>query len=149
MLSSGPITKKLSWLIVTEHVLEVSIYASEDGILTLIHWPTCIQLTGVGHFSRVRITIMLVYWIFSMSITLSIMRSLFSKHHECLGTMWVPPLFPLATCLTMLYKVHMTIAGDSVLDVVQHFVERWNEIKRRKVSLIYSSSELFLIYSTV
>jgi len=27
----------------------------------------------------------------------------------------------------------MTFVGPCVLDVVQHFVERWNEIKKRKV----------------
>ena len=27
----------------------------------------------------------------------------------------------------------MTICGSVVLDICQHFVERWNEIKRRKV----------------
>ena len=27
----------------------------------------------------------------------------------------------------------MTITGDVVLDIVQHFVERWNEVKKRKV----------------
>ena len=27
----------------------------------------------------------------------------------------------------------MTFVGPSVLDAVQHFVERWNEIKKRKV----------------
>lgn len=27
----------------------------------------------------------------------------------------------------------MTLAGPSVLDIVQHYVERWNEIKKRKV----------------
>jgi phospholipase D1/2 len=26
----------------------------------------------------------------------------------------------------------MTLTGDVVLDLVQHFVERWNEIKGRK-----------------
>jgi phospholipase D1/2 len=26
----------------------------------------------------------------------------------------------------------MTLCGPSVLDIVQHFVERWNEIKKRK-----------------
>jgi hypothetical protein len=31
-------------------------------------------------------------------------------------------------------QVHMTIDGPVVLDIVQHFVERWNEVKRRKVS---------------
>ncbi|KAF9002203.1 phospholipase D [Cyathus striatus] len=30
------------------------------------------------------------------------------------------------------HDVHMTFVGPSVLDVVQHFVERWNEIKKRK-----------------
>ncbi|KAL0948426.1 hypothetical protein HGRIS_011005 [Hohenbuehelia grisea] len=30
------------------------------------------------------------------------------------------------------HDVHMTISGTAVLDVVQHFVERWNEIKKRK-----------------
>jgi phospholipase D1/2 len=30
-------------------------------------------------------------------------------------------------------QVHMTLAGPAVLDIVQHFVERWNEIKKRKV----------------
>ncbi|KAI5116806.1 hypothetical protein M0805_009483 [Coniferiporia weirii] len=30
------------------------------------------------------------------------------------------------------HDIHMTIAGDVVLDIVQHFVERWNEVKRRK-----------------
>lgn len=28
----------------------------------------------------------------------------------------------------------MTIDGPVVLDIVQHFVERWNEVKHRKVS---------------
>jgi hypothetical protein len=27
----------------------------------------------------------------------------------------------------------MTLVGPAVLDIVQHFVERWNEIKKRKV----------------
>ena len=31
----------------------------------------------------------------------------------------------------------MTIVGPCVLDVVQHFVERWNEIKKRKVRQIF------------
>jgi len=26
----------------------------------------------------------------------------------------------------------MTLVGPVVLDIVQHFVERWNEIKKRK-----------------
>ncbi|KAA1473211.1 phospholipase D/nuclease [Dentipellis sp. KUC8613] len=30
------------------------------------------------------------------------------------------------------HDVHMTLAGPVVLDIVQHFVERWNEIKTRK-----------------
>jgi len=28
----------------------------------------------------------------------------------------------------------MTMNGPAVLDIVQHFVERWNEVKKRKVS---------------
>jgi phospholipase D1/2 len=31
------------------------------------------------------------------------------------------------------HDVHMTFVGPVVLDVVQHFVERWNEVKKRKV----------------
>ncbi|KIM73758.1 hypothetical protein PILCRDRAFT_99252 [Piloderma croceum F 1598] len=30
------------------------------------------------------------------------------------------------------HDVHMTLEGTVVLDIVQHFVERWNEIKKRK-----------------
>ncbi|EMD36120.1 hypothetical protein CERSUDRAFT_116030 [Gelatoporia subvermispora B] len=30
------------------------------------------------------------------------------------------------------HDMHMTLTGPVVLDLVQHFVERWNEIKRRK-----------------
>ncbi|KAK2462177.1 hypothetical protein APHAL10511_005809 [Amanita phalloides] len=30
------------------------------------------------------------------------------------------------------HDVHMTFIGPVVLDVVQHFVERWNEVKKRK-----------------
>ncbi|KAH9929263.1 phospholipase D [Fomitopsis serialis] len=30
------------------------------------------------------------------------------------------------------HDVHMTLCGPSVLDLVQHFVERWNEVKKRK-----------------
>ncbi|KAG9077310.1 hypothetical protein FRC06_008986, partial [Ceratobasidium sp. 370] len=30
------------------------------------------------------------------------------------------------------HDVHMTLVGPVVLDIVQHFVERWNEIKMRK-----------------
>ncbi|EIM84706.1 phospholipase D/nuclease [Stereum hirsutum FP-91666 SS1] len=29
-------------------------------------------------------------------------------------------------------EVHMTLSGPVVLDIVQHFVERWNEVKTRK-----------------
>jgi phospholipase D1/2 len=28
----------------------------------------------------------------------------------------------------------MTLDGPAALDIVQHFIERWNEIKKRKVS---------------
>jgi hypothetical protein len=28
----------------------------------------------------------------------------------------------------------MTLTGPVVLDIAQHFTERWNEIKKRKVS---------------
>ncbi|KXN92484.1 Phospholipase D1 [Leucoagaricus sp. SymC.cos] len=34
------------------------------------------------------------------------------------------------------HDVHMTFTGPVVLDVCQHFVERWNEIKKRKVCLV-------------
>jgi phosphatidylserine/phosphatidylglycerophosphate/cardiolipin synthase-like enzyme len=34
----------------------------------------------------------------------------------------------------MQVQVHMTIDGPVVLDIVQHFIERWNMIKGRKVS---------------
>ena len=27
----------------------------------------------------------------------------------------------------------MTLYGDAVLDISQHFIERWNEVKKRKV----------------
>lgn len=30
------------------------------------------------------------------------------------------------------HDVHMTLCGPVVLDIVLHFVERWNEIKKRK-----------------
>jgi phospholipase D1/2 len=30
------------------------------------------------------------------------------------------------------HDVHMTIMGPVILDIVQHFVERWNEVKKRK-----------------
>ncbi|KAF8523531.1 phospholipase D [Hysterangium stoloniferum] len=37
------------------------------------------------------------------------------------------------------HDVHMTLVGPSVLDIVQHFVERWNEVKTRK----YKTNERF------
>ena len=43
------------------------------------------------------------------------------------------------------HDVHMTLTGEVVLDIVQHFTERWNEIKKRKVgSLVY----LYIIFLT-
>ncbi|KAG8871679.1 hypothetical protein FRC20_010301 [Serendipita sp. 405] len=30
------------------------------------------------------------------------------------------------------HDVHMTIVGPTVLDIAQHFIERWNEVKKRK-----------------
>ncbi|KAI1793724.1 phospholipase D/nuclease [Ganoderma leucocontextum] len=30
------------------------------------------------------------------------------------------------------HDVHMTLTGEVVLDIVQHYVERWNEVKKRK-----------------
>lgn len=41
-------------------------------------------------------------------------------------------LSPLETPRMPWHDVHMTLAGPAVLDIVQHFVERWNEIKKRK-----------------
>ena len=35
--------------------------------------------------------------------------------------------------LTRNGQVHMTLTGDVVLDIAQHFIERWNIIKQRKV----------------
>ncbi|KAH9940163.1 phospholipase D/nuclease [Epithele typhae] len=37
------------------------------------------------------------------------------------------------------HDVHMTLTGEVVLDIVQHFTERWNEIKKRK----YRNDERF------
>jgi phosphatidylserine/phosphatidylglycerophosphate/cardiolipin synthase-like enzyme len=34
------------------------------------------------------------------------------------------------------HDVHMTLIGPVVLDIVQHFIERWNEVKLRKVRLL-------------
>lgn len=34
------------------------------------------------------------------------------------------------------HDVHMTITGPSVLDISQHYIERWNEVKKRKVRTI-------------
>jgi phospholipase D1/2 len=45
----------------------------------------------------------------------------------------------------------MTLAGPVVLDIVQHFVERWNEVKTRKVSsicrfkLMYVDADRYLV----
>lgn len=39
-------------------------------------------------------------------------------------------------------QVHMTIDGPVVLDIVQHFVERWNEVKHRKVSKLIPKNYL-------
>lgn len=36
----------------------------------------------------------------------------------------------------------MTLKGPAVLDIVQHFTERWNEIKYRKVCSIVISGKL-------
>ena len=37
----------------------------------------------------------------------------------------------------------MTLVGPVVLDIVQHFTERWNEIKKRKVWLTRSCTITF------
>ena len=38
------------------------------------------------------------------------------------------------------HDVHMTLTGEAVLDIVQHFVERWNEVKKRKVGICFIST---------
>lgn len=43
----------------------------------------------------------------------------------------------------------MTLAGPVVLDIVQHFVERWNEVKTRKVSASPIHATDFLIILTL
>ncbi|KAJ8091600.1 hypothetical protein PM082_020830 [Marasmius tenuissimus] len=47
------------------------------------------------------------------------------------------------------HDVHMTFTGPAVLDVVQHFVERWNEVKKRKVrrAVQTSTGSLYLTKS--
>jgi len=42
----------------------------------------------------------------------------------------------------------MTICGSVVLDICQHFVERWNEIKRRKVRAEWNDLPYRLIFSS-
>ncbi|KAF8884660.1 hypothetical protein BD779DRAFT_1536317 [Infundibulicybe gibba] len=42
------------------------------------------------------------------------------------------PLSILESARMPWHDVHMTLCGPAVLDIVQHFVERWNEIKKRK-----------------
>ena len=37
------------------------------------------------------------------------------------------------------HDVSCTMVGPVVLDLVQHFVERWNEVKKRKVCTLISS----------
>ena len=39
----------------------------------------------------------------------------------------------------------MTLTGEVVLDISQHFVERWNEVKKRKVCPFVSQLILILI----
>lgn len=41
--------------------------------------------------------------------------------------------FRCPALLKMNAQVHMTLTGNVVLDIAQHFIERWNNIKRRKV----------------
>lgn len=41
-------------------------------------------------------------------------------------------LSPLETGRMPWHDVHMTLEGPAVLDISQHFIERWNEIKKRK-----------------
>jgi len=43
----------------------------------------------------------------------------------------------------------MTFEGPAVLDITQHFVERWNEIKKRKVFCAYILLFLDLTYSVL
>ena len=47
----------------------------------------------------------------------------------------------------MQVQVHMTIDGPVVLDIVQHFIERWNMIKGLKVSN-YTHPELLVTDSS-
>jgi phospholipase D1/2 len=62
---------------------------------------------------------------------LSILESARMPWHDA---SWFP--FELISLgLTTCPQVHMTLTGPAVLDIVQHFTERWNEIKKRKVSL--------------
>ncbi|EAU83580.1 phospholipase D [Coprinopsis cinerea okayama7 len=49
-------------------------------------------------------------------------------------------LSPLDSPRMPWHDVHMTLVGPAVLDISQHFVERWNEIKKRK----YADDERFL-----
>jgi phospholipase D1/2 len=45
----------------------------------------------------------------------------------------VRPLEDSSVMELMQPQVHMTLSGVAVLDIAQHYVERWNEIKKRKV----------------
>jgi hypothetical protein len=44
----------------------------------------------------------------------------------------------------------MTLAGIAVLDIAQHYIERWNEVKKRKVaSISYLTFATLTILATV
>ena len=43
------------------------------------------------------------------------------------------------------HDVHMTLTGEAVLDIVQHYVERWNEVKKRKVRGLLNGLLMFAV----
>jgi phospholipase D1/2 len=44
----------------------------------------------------------------------------------------------------------MTLAGIAVLDIAQHYIERWNEVKKRKVaSISHLTFVILMILATV
>ncbi|KAF7313495.1 Phospholipase [Mycena chlorophos] len=117
-LNSGRITRRSLLSTTITPALVDWISASGAGTLIRILSPMCTQPTFHALCFLARITTMLE------SVTNSDFQTVYNYASNALSS--------LESGRMPWHDVHMTITGPSVLDIAQHFIERWNEVKKRK-----------------
>ena len=131
--SSGLTTRKSWWLTITERVSAVSTLVLAAGTHRITRLQTHIRpIFRAPSFLAKTITTRASWTSRRLATTLARLFRCW-RARVCHGTTYVSRSPSFFGSDRPRFQTHMTIEGPVVLDIVQHFVERWDLVKLQKV----------------